>query len=374
MRKGSATGFGVFFDPTKSTSGQRFFEQLCLALSDRAKPLAEGPSAILFNVSAPITAIIRAWLNRQRIVLRIDGLYLDRLSPAFLATFSLPLRMLFSLGLKYRRAHDFLAFWANLINENYTAFVRIALADRVIYQSRFSRQVHERYFPKKPSDIIVNGAVFHGDRRQSRTSSERNEIRLVTIYDEWKPAKRIHDVVEFVHWAHETKGAPLRLTILGYTGKLPDSVSTDIRRIIETAHYIQTMPRFTRLDGQFRQALLEGDVYVTFSYRDPCPNTVVEAMAHGLPVVAPASGGVPDIVGNAGVLIAADDFERGFFSDHRYGIDFPRIDFEVALKAIYLTMSDEEGYRERVRERFVEVLGMEMVADRYAGVMRAVAP
>ena len=33
-------------------------------------------------------------------------------------------------------------------------------------------------------------------------------------------------------------------------------------------------------------------------YKDPCPNTVIEALSCGLPILYSASGGVPEIVGN----------------------------------------------------------------------------
>jgi glycosyltransferase involved in cell wall biosynthesis len=362
----TASQFGVYFDPTKTTSGQRFFAGLCRALADEARPLAERPRAVLFNVSAPLRKIIAARLAGQSIVLRIDGLYFDRLSRDFIDTFSAPLRWLLELGLSNARWHDTLASFANLVNQNYTAFTRIVLADRVVYQSRFSRHVHERYFPRKPATIIVNGARYRGGRHRAPDGT----IRLITIFDEWKPAKRVGELCEFVHWAREARHLPVTLTILGYSGKLPAGTTDRAKEILESAPYVTRLPKFTELDGDVRTALLESDIYLTFTYRDPCPNAVVEAMAHGLPVVAIASGGVEDIVRDAGVLVPADDFENGFFSDHRFGSDFPPIDYELVLEGVRRVMASMAEFRARVQRRFAEELELHEVAERYARVLR----
>jgi len=366
-------GFGVYFDPSKSTSGQRFFEALCRALADQATPLNQLPAAILFNVSAPKKAILMAKLRRQKVALRIDGLYFDRLSPAFLATFRWPLRHIFSLGLKYSWAHDFLAHLANLIACNYTAFARMLLADWIIYQSEFSQQLHLRFFPKKPHTIIVNGSVYHPEEKSNSDAKVNGEIRLATIYDGWRAAKRIHEVIDFVRWAREEKNLPVHLTILGYTGILPNCVPAAVKTLIETASYIRTLPRFTSFTGEVRDVLLESDLYITFTYKDPCPNAVVEAMAHGLPVVGLGSGGVPDIVGDAGILLPVDDFADGFFSPYQYECDFRPVDYEQMLQALLTVTSDPETFRARLRNRFAADLDLQIVANRYASVMNQLA-
>ncbi|HBB94322.1 MAG TPA: hypothetical protein DC054_02930 [Blastocatellia bacterium] len=50
------------------------------------------------------------------------------------------------------------------------------------------------------------------------------------------------------------------------------------------------------------------DVFVMPSFTEGTPNSIVEAMAHGVPIIASEVGGVPDMIGDdAGVLVPAGD-------------------------------------------------------------------
>lgn len=361
-------GFGIFFDPTKTTSGQRFFKDLCDALSQESVPLADLPAVVLFNVSAPWREILRAKWNRQTVVLRVDGLYCDRLSPQFIATFGWAIRTILSIGLKLHWTHDYLANFANFINQNYGAFLRIMVANHVIYQSEFSKKLHHYYFPNKSYSVIVNGSAIRVDE-DSKQHNNR-VIRLVTIYDDWRPAKRMQDIVSFVKWANQFRDASINLTIIGYTGIVPFEAPVDMKVTIETNSHIQVLPRFNTFTNELSNIMMEGDLYVTFSFRDACPNVVVEAMAHGLPVVGVGSGGIPDIVGNAGVLITVNDFASGLFAAQRYEYDFPPIDFEAVLQNMQYVLANYTHYKSATRERFKTELSINVVAEKYASVLR----
>lgn len=361
--------FAVHFDATKTTSGQRFFRALYDVLSTRSVPLDDRPDVVLFNVSASLKAILGAKWRRQRVVLRVDGLYCDRLSQAFLAAIPAPLRAILGLGLTFPRLHDACAFLANLYDRNYGSFIRILLADFLIYQSEYARAVHSRFFPWKPNAVIVNGSPLL--RVHTGSGHDDGAIRIVTVCDEWRASKRLGDLVRFIRWAREDKLIPIDLTILGYSRNLPPCEAVKLRQEIEAACWITTLPRFTDLSGAFSAALQAGDIYMTFTFRDSCPNTVIESMAHGLPVVGVCSGGLPDIVGDAGRLVRWADFTGGFYNAARYECDFPPIDFEAVLRAVLEVHSRLPEYRERVRRRFVDQLDIERVADRYAAVLEA---
>ena len=365
-----SNGYGVFFDPSQSTSGQRFFRDLYRILSKDAIPLEDRPKVLLFNVSASFYEIAKAKFYGQKVVLRIDGLYYDRLSIAFLERFSWPLKMLFSFGLKYPSLHDLLAHLANFIDQNYGAFLKIIFADLLIYQSNFSRDSYFQYFRSKPYKIIVNGSNYHTNISSNRNNDSIGEIKLIVIYNDWKPSKRMKELIYFVYWAHEIKRQPISLTILGYTGRIPRAAGKRMKQIVENSSFIHILPEFKDFNDTFAKAFYESDMYITFSNRDPCPNVVVEAMAHGLPVVGLHSGGHPDIVGDAGILLPEND-NAGFFAPYRFESDFPHIDYDAVLKGVLDVKKDLILYHSRVKQRFIKDLGIEVVANRYTDVLKS---
>lgn len=91
---------------------------------------------------------------------------------------------------------------------------------------------------------------------------------------------------------------------------------------------------------------------------DPCPTLVLEALACGLPVVHPASGGTPELVGEAGVGVAHDDgFER----------DEPP-EPEALAAAVETVLAERETYAAEARRRAVERFALGPWLDRHAAL------
>ena len=113
--------------------------------------------------------------------------------------------------------------------------------------------------------------------------------------------------------------------------------------------------------GLFRRAHL----LLHTKVKDPCPTLVVEAMACGLPVVHPASGGTVELVGDeAGVGVPhPDTWER----------DVPPAPEELAA-AVERVLADLPRYSAAARARAVERFSLEPWLARHAEIFERLAP
>jgi glycosyltransferase involved in cell wall biosynthesis len=99
--------------------------------------------------------------------------------------------------------------------------------------------------------------------------------------------------------------------------------------------------------------------------KDPCPTLVLEAMACGLPVVYPASGGTVELVGDEGGIGVAhpDTWEE----------DVPPAPEELAA-AVERVLGDLPRFSAAARARAVERFALEPWLERHAEIFERLAP
>jgi glycosyltransferase involved in cell wall biosynthesis len=169
-------------------------------------------------------------------------------------------------------------------------------ADHVIYQSEFCKLSSDRFLGE-PS--LARWEVLHNPVDTTRfTPAEASPDRPTMLL----AGNRVQPYrFEVALQALALLPPEWRLLVAG-----PLPAGMDAKSLAER---VELVGWYTQRDAPalFRRAHL----LVHPKYNDPCPTFVLEAMACGLPVVYSASGGLPELVGDAGVGVPAPlDWER----------------------------------------------------------------
>ena len=233
----------------------------------------------------------------------------------------------------------------------------LEVADHVLYQSDFCKRTADEWVrPPAGSWEVLHNAV-DVDRFTPAAVPPAGGPVLLLGGDQYQ-AYRLEVALETLAALVPTQpGARLLVT-----GRLVSPVAPLLRRLGLEGR-VDVVGRYSQDEAPaiFRRA----HVLLHTKVNDPCPSLVIEAMASGLPVVYPKSGGVPELVGDeAGIGVPhADGFER----------DEPPSPEELA-DAVARVLAALPSHAEAARRRAVERFALEPWLDRHAAVFERFAP
>lgn len=168
-------------------------------------------------------------------------------------------------------------------------------ADHVFWQSEFCRRSADRFLGRRvgAGEVLFNAVdIDHFSPASSR--SARSFTFLLTGKIGRHLSYRLESTIEGLAMARRS-GLDARLNVAGW---IEDAMTANA---MVASYGVSDCVTFL---GSYSQEnapdiYRSADAYVMTKYLDPCPNTVIEAMACGLPILYSASGGVPELVGNA---------------------------------------------------------------------------
>ncbi len=239
---------------------------------------------------------------------------------------------------------------------NAPIFEAIDRADAIVFQSDFSRRFISHYYGKpidKPWAIIHNGVdnqLF--SPREKRFDPDRARLLFTGAIH---PQKRLHEALRlFRMWNKPDWKFLVAGGLLHYPPYLDDALQDAygdaVLQPAPNVHYWGNQPR-----ARLPKLMAAADICFFPSYRDSCPNAVLEALASGLPVLCERSGGIPELVGNGGVIVGdgTDDLEPRNYQTSWDSIVL--LDDTLFTEAIEDMVANYSDYRERALARAQEL-------------------
>lgn len=158
-----------------------------------------------------------------------------------------------------------------------------------------------------PIDLETFRPPSPGERAAARAAAGLVDDELVVVFvGHLRRLKAVDRLVTAFAALHETVG-PSRLLLIGPARGASDDTEPELRQQVAAAG-LDDRITFVGPVGDVRSYLWAGDVFVLPSEREGMPNALLEAMACGIPCVAPASAGGDVLLGDgAGIVPPSND-------------------------------------------------------------------
>lgn len=231
----------------------------------------------------------------------------------------------------------------------------IAFADFIIYQSRFCKDSAERYIspPDVPSEIIYNPV----DTRlfSPEACSAKPEALTLLLGGNQYEKYRLELALQTLKALHRTvPNAKLIVTgNLWFPYDEAEAWTKQALRDMNLTNHVTFTGTYAQTDAPALYS--QAHLLLHTKYADPSPGLVLEAMALGMPVVHLDNGGVPELVGDAGIGVAVEhDWNR---------INLPTP--QAMADAVMQVYDRREEFSQKARQRAVDLFSLEKFVARH---------
>lgn len=242
--------------------------------------------------------------------------------------------------------------------------IRSRVADRIVYQSQFSKSWWERVRgdTQVPNSIVYNGVDLNLYSPEGPNQRPDDGVRMLMVegslmggYEMGLDAA-LQLAQGLVDSNDRRRSEMVELQVVG-------RVSPDVREKWEQRVSLNSMPSNLKLtwQGEVSQTQIpeiDRSAHILYSadVNAACPNSVIEAQACGLPVVAFDTGALSELVkGDAGRVVP-------------YGSDVWRLeppDVQALVTAAREVMEDQPRFRRAARTRAEAEFGLDMMVGAY---------
>ncbi len=237
------------------------------------------------------------------------------------------------------------------------SFIRRWLADTIVYQSTFTRDWWNTEYGslKKPSHVIHNGVDLETFSPNSKVCVPEDFIRLLVVEGSFKGGheRDLFNAVDAAQQLSDLLDQPVELLIAGIA---PQKMRDQVKLVRKAGvRWLGIVPHES-IPGIDRSSHLLFPAEINAA----CPNSVVEALACGLPVVSYATGSIPELVGQDGGITVP-------YGANYWKLEAPQT--EPLAKAAAQVLENMDKFRASARRRAEENFGLDKMVERYMKVL-----
>jgi len=291
----------------------------------------DSDAALVIAGTRNLIPLWRAGQRGQRIVQRLDGVnWVQRVRWA---------------GAKYTVRAEY--------GNAMLAFIRGRFADHVIYQSQFIRKWWEDWYgtAKVPATVIINGVDLQTYTPDGEHDRPTDRFRLLLL--EGSLAGGLNSGLFHAVALAEKLSANFPMEVV-VAGKVDDATQRSLKSKVPVK-FLGTIPR-----EQIPTLARSSHLMYSAEVNPPCPNSVIEALACGLPVVGFDSGSLKELVtDDAGCIVP--------YGGNPWKLETPDIS-ALALSAEKI-LTQQDQFRTAARRRAESAFGLNQMVESYLKVL-----
>jgi glycosyltransferase involved in cell wall biosynthesis len=233
------------------------------------------------------------------------------------------------------------------------SLIRARFADHVIYQSQFIRKWWEDWYgmAKAPASVIINGVDLQTYTPDGAHERPTDRFRLLLL--EGSLAGGLNSGLFHAVALAEKLSANFPMEVV-VAGKVDDATQRSLKSKVPVK-FLGTIPR-----EQIPTLARSSHMMYSAEVNPPCPNSVIEALACGLPVVGFDSGSLKELVpDDAGCVVP--------YGGDPWKLETPDISALALSAEDVLTKQDQ--FRAAARRRAESAFGLDQMVESYLKVL-----